>query len=187
MTQFEEALLAVAGTLEAWTVPYMVIGGVANLFWGVPRTTLDVDVTVWVEESEIPQLVQRLAQFFRLLPDGPIDFVTETRVLPMETKQGFRVDLIFGALPFEQTAIQRARLMPVAGRGIRVCSAEDLIIFKIVSDRARDREDVAGIIRTQGAELDRQYLDPLIEGLAADMGRPDVIDFYRRCLGEIHT
>lgn len=184
MTRFEEALLSIAGSLEEAAIPYMVIGGVANLFWGVPRTTLDVDVTVWVEEAEIPGFIQRLAGAFRLLPDDPIEFVGETRVLPMETKQGFRVDVIFGALPFEQAAIRRARVMSVAGQEVRICTPEDLIISKIVSDRARDREDVAGIIQRQGAHLDRRYLDPLIEGLAADMGRPDLLDFYRRCVGE---
>lgn len=184
MTRFEEALVTVARTLERGAIPYMVVGGVANLFWGVPRTTLDLDVTVWIEEADIPPIVRRLGDVFRLLPEDPLGFVRETRVLPMQTKQGFRTDLIFGALPFEHTAIQRARPMTVAGQAVRICSPEDLIIYKIVSDRPRDREDVAGIIRTQMAKLDRHYLDPLVEGLATDMGRPDLLDFYRRCLGE---
>jgi hypothetical protein len=34
---------------------------------------------------------------------------------------------------------------------VRVCSAEDLIIYKSVSLRAQDRLDVEGIIRRQGA------------------------------------
>jgi len=102
----------------------------------------------------------------------------------METERGFRVDVIFGSLPFERAAIRRARLMSVAGQRVRICTAEDLIITKIVSDRPRDREDVAGIIRTQGVGLDRGYLDPLIEGLAAELGRPDLLDFYRRCVSE---
>lgn len=184
MTRFEEALVGVARFLEEARIPYTVIGGVANLFWGVPRTTLDVDVTVWVEEEGIPSLIQRLAGPFRLLPDHPAEFVRETRVLPMETKQGFRADVIFGVLPFEEAAIRRARVMSVAGQAVRICSPEDLIIYKIVSDRLRDREDVAGVIRRQGAGLDRSYLDPLIKRLAADMGRPDLLEFYRRCFGE---
>lgn len=90
MTQIEETLLAIAKALETAAVPYMVVGGVANLFWGVPRTTLDVDITVWAEEAQITPLIQRLGEVFRLLPDEPAEFVGETRVLPMETKQGFR-------------------------------------------------------------------------------------------------
>ena len=125
MTRFEDALLAIARFLENAAVPYMVIGGVANLFWGVPRTTLDVDITVWI-----------------------------------------------------------ARSVSVRGQPVRVCTPEDLIVFKIVSDRPRDRDDVAGIIRTQGGRLDRHYLDPLVDGLATELGRPDLVDFYRSCLGE---
>lgn len=185
MTRFEEALLSIARFLEEAGIPYMVIGGVANLFWGVPRTTLDVDVTAWVEDRDISPLIHRLAGAFRLLPEDPAEFVRETRVLPMETPQGFRADLIFGALPFEEAAIRRARVMPVAGQPVRVCTPEDLIVSKIVSDRLRDREDVAGITQRQGPALDRKYLDPLIEGLAVEMGRPDLIEFYRRCVGEM--
>ena len=61
---------------------------------------------------------------------------------------------------------------------------DDPAAFVRETRRPRDREDVAGIIRTQGVGLDRSYLDPLIEGLAADMGRPDLLDFYRGCVGE---
>jgi len=43
--------------------------------------------------GEIPRLIQRLPSAFRLLPDDPAEFVRETRVLPMETKQGFRSPL----------------------------------------------------------------------------------------------
>jgi len=184
MTRFESALLTIARVLETSAVPSMVVGGVANLFWGVPRTTLDLDITIWVEDADIPRFIQRLRGVLRLLPDDPAAFVRETRVLPTETKEGFRVNLIFGTLPFEETAIRRARAMSVAEEPVRVCTPEDLVVLKIVSDRPRDREDVAGIIRTQGVGLDRSYLDPLIEGLAADMGRPDLLDFYRGCVGE---
>lgn len=185
MTRFEEAVVAISGFLETAGIPYMVIGGVANLFWGVPRTTLDVDVTIWRDDRDIPQLIPRLAAVFRLLPDQPVEFIRETRVLPMETMQGFRVDLIFGALPFEEAAIRHARVVSVSGQPVHVCSPEDLIISKIVSDRPRDRDDVAGIIQRQGPKLDRRYLDPLIESLAAEMGRPDLLEFYRRCVGEV--
>lgn len=184
MTRFEEALVAVARFLEGAGVPYMVVGGVANLFWGVPRTTVDVDVTVWVEDQDVASFVQKLAGAFRILPEHPTEFVKETRVLPLEGPEGFRLDLIFGTLPLEQEAIRRARTVSVRGWDVRICAPEDLIVSKIVSDRPRDREDVAGIIQRQRAGLDRRYLDPLIESLASELGRPDLLDFYRSCLGE---
>jgi len=182
VTPFERAVIALVEFLEIERLPYMIIGGVANLFWGVPRTTLDVDVTVWADELQIPSLIHRIASRFKLLPDSPTEFVRQTRVLPLQTEGGIRVDLIFGLLPFEQEAIRRARAMPFAGREIRICSPEDLILHKLASDRPRDREDVRGIIVRMKNDLDRAYLDPRVEGLTHDLARPDVLAFYRDCL-----
>jgi hypothetical protein len=48
MSALEQTLVSAARLLKANGVPYMVIGGVANLFWGVPRATLDVDITIQI-------------------------------------------------------------------------------------------------------------------------------------------
>lgn len=125
----------------------------------------------------------RAASAFRILPGDSLAFVRTTRVLPLETKEGVRVDLIFGQLPYEERAIRRAVVHEPAGLGIRVCTAEDLIVHKIISDRAQDREDIRGIIQRRGAQLDRAYLDPIVEGLARELARPDLLAFYRACLG----
>ena len=185
MTPLEEAIVSLTDLLEGERLPYMVIGGVANLFWGAPRTTLDVDVTVWAEEHQIVSITDRLASRFKLLPDNPTEFIRQTRVLPMRTRGDIRVDLIFGLLPYEEEAIRRARPMPLAGRHIRICSPEDLILHKLISDRPRDREDVQGVIARINKGLDRAYLDPRIEGLAQDLSRPEILAFYRECLAAL--
>jgi hypothetical protein len=92
------------------------------------------------------------------------------------------VDLIVAGLPYEESAIRRAVRVDVAGKDVRFCTAEDLVLHKIVSDRSRDRDDVEGIIGRQGKRLDRTYLDPLIDELARGLERPDLADFYRACL-----
>ena len=182
MTPFERAVVSLVEFLESELLPYMVIGGVANLFWGVPRTTLDVDITVWADAHQISSLVERLGSRFKLLPEDPIEFIQQTRVLPLQTGGGIRVDLIFGLLPYEEEAIRRARRETFAGREIRICSPEDLILHKLPSDRSRDREDVRGVITRMRKNLDRAYLDPRVEGLAHDLSRPDILAFYRECL-----
>lgn len=55
-----EGALTLARLLDSLRVPYMVIGGLANAVWGEPRATLDIDVTVWVPDSELPDTVRRL-------------------------------------------------------------------------------------------------------------------------------
>lgn len=182
MNAQERALVRVAEHLGSLGIPYMVIGGMANAVWGVPRATLDVDVTVWVEPARPSQVVEGLARGFRLRVKEPGPFADETRVLPMETPEGVAVDVVFGLLPFEHDAIGRAVERLVSGRAIRFASAEDLVLMKIISDRARDAADVEQILIRQREHLDRAYLDPRIDELAQILDRPDLRARYREAM-----
>lgn len=178
MTSQERAVGEVAALLDATGTPYMIIGGLANIVWGEPRATLDIDVTVWVEDWHIPAFVERLRERFALLVDQPLAFVAETRVLPVES-HGVRVDFIFGQLPFEQDAIARAKTLLLAGCSVRVCTPEDLILMKIVSDRERDVADAAALVRRRLSDLDLAYLEPRIEEIAVLLGRSDIRERWR--------
>ncbi len=178
MGQLEDALRSVVTVLGEQGIPYMLIGGMANLVWGEARTTQDIDVTVQVDPAALSETIARLAQIFRVLPENPLAFVKRTRVLPVATANGIRADLIFAELPYQEEAIRRARSVRLGDTEVRVCSPEDLIIHKIISERSKDLEDVKGIIHTQGAHLDRAYLDPLVFGLAVDLERPEIRRYY---------
>ena len=182
MTDQEAALVLIAETVEALQIPYMIIGGMANAIWGEPRATLDIDITVWVNEQEIETIPERLSDPFTVLPEDPVDFIRETRVLPMETEAGVRIDCIFGMLPFEKAAIARSVNRSVAGKPIRFCTAEDLVLYKIISEREQDLRDVKAILRRRSHSLDRTYLDPRIQELADAFERPDIWSNYERWL-----
>ena len=53
MGQLEDALQSVVSVLEEQGLPYMLIGGMANLVWGEARTTQDIDITVQVEPAAL--------------------------------------------------------------------------------------------------------------------------------------
>ncbi len=93
----------------------MVIGGMANAVWGEPRATLDIDVTIWFDEKDPDSVVSILRGQFRPLVDDHISFIHDTNVLPLESEDRVRVDLIFGILPYEQEAIDRAVEVAVEG------------------------------------------------------------------------
>lgn len=73
-----------------------------------------------------------------VLVDNPLAFVSETRVLPIKSKTHQRIDLIFGSLPFEKNAIDRAVKVKIGKTSVYFCTAEDLILLKIISDRQKD-------------------------------------------------
>lgn len=178
MTAQEAALIEVAHALAESRVDYMVIGGMANIVWGEPRATLDVDITVWVEEPQLAGVIGALVSRFRALAADPVAFVRECRVLPLESGQEVRIDVVFGLLPFERDAIARAVLVEIAGATVRVCTPEDLIVMKIISERERDLADAEGVTLRRFEELDLAYLDPRIRELADVLGRPEIAELW---------
>ena len=74
-----------------------------------------------------------------------------------------------GAIPFEELAVQRARDVALNPKlKLRLCTAEDLIVFKTFAGRPLDWRDVEMTIVRQGdAALDwkyiREQLVPLLE------------------------
>lgn len=168
----EAALAELVPFLEQEHVPYMIIGAVAGLAWGLRRATFDVDVTVWAAEREA-QLIARLASRFQARVPAPEAFVAETGVLPI-TVSGTNADIVFGRLPYEETAIRRARQRRLGGVTVSVCAPEDLIVLKIVSERPKDLQDLREVVGAVGASLDRAYLDPIVNALAEDLGRPEI-------------
>lgn len=160
------------------SVPYMLIGGMANAIWGVPRSTIDVDVAVVVADLDIPSMIAKLGQTMRIVPADPVDFVRNLRVLPLDSAEGVRIDVIFGQTPLEEEAIRRAVSRRIGERDIRVCTAEDLILFKICSEREKDSADAEGIVKQNAKTLDRRYLDPRVETLSRGLDRPDILDDY---------
>jgi Nucleotidyl transferase of unknown function (DUF2204) len=181
VNRLEAALLDVVGFLDAQRVPYAVIGGFANLHWGRPRLTQDLDLKISLDDSAWATFVAEAGKHFKLRPEQPLEMLRDLRVLPIATRTGVRVDLIVAGLPYEESAIRRAVPVDVSGTSVRLCTAEDLILHKIVSERSRDRDDVEGIIARQGTNLDLAYLDPLVEELARGLENPDLLEFYRTC------
>lgn len=176
MISLETALGSLVDFLLPRKVPYMVIGGVAGLAWGTGRATFDVDVTVWAPDRE-KDLIRELAHRFQSRVPDPEDFVRPTAVLPLDI-DGTHADVVFGRLPYEQRAVRRAREVEWGGRRIQVCSPEDLIVYKIVSDRPKDQDDVRVLIGLKRQELERRYLDPIVRGLATDLAKPEIWNTY---------
>ena len=61
MNRLEAAVLDVADHLEGSQIPYMIFGGFANLHWGRPRLTEDIDIKVDVPEPSWPSFVDGLS------------------------------------------------------------------------------------------------------------------------------
>ncbi len=58
--------------------------------------------------------------------------------------------------------------------------------LKIISDRPKDREDIAAVVRRQAGRLDRPYLSRTVRALARALDRPDLVTFLNACFRPHH-
>lgn len=186
MNSLIEAVQEVQEFLKSNECSYMVVGGLAVQVWGKVRMTEDVDVIITLKPEEKTPFIDKLGNQFKLIPDNPLEFLTETNVIPIQTKAGIRVDLILTGTDFERKAITRAKdIIPEAGFSIRVCSPEDLIVMKFISDRPRDREDVEGILLRSGDQMDHEYVRSWLKQFAQALNQPDLIAEYDRYMEKL--
>jgi predicted nucleotidyltransferase len=175
----ESALAQTIDELDAASIPYMLIGGLALSAWGLPRATLDIDLTLWVPGDNLDRVCDSLCARYHPRVADPRKFVGKTRVLPVTTNTGVRIDFLFAAFAFEKEMMERAPLRQLGGVTVRVATLEDLILLKLPSSRGRDQEDVRLILGAHGEHLQWDYLLSVADSLAEALGQPELGPFLR--------
>ena len=182
MTKLQAALLDLAAFLDERRLRYMVIGGFANLHWGLERFTRDIDIIVEVAEQALPGLLDDLGRMFRFTTDDPLEFARRNRLVRVQTQTAVDADLILASLPYDLSALRRAVPVAIGDRTVMISSAEDLIIHKLTSERLQDAADAEGIVVRQAGRLDLEYLRPRVKELALGLERPEIEAFFSRLL-----
>jgi len=156
---FEDLLARIARELKRADMPYMIIGGQAVLYYGTPRMTKDIDITLGADIGRLEDLLPALvAMGLEIIPKDFRSFAEKTSVLPSkDTRSGIRVDFIFSFTPYEKQAISRSRAVLLGGTAVMFATAEDVIIHKIFAGRPRDLEDVRSIL-IKNQDLDIAYI-----------------------------
>lgn len=159
-----DLLADLAAALTALRAPWYVFGAQAALIWGRPRLTTDVDATVKLEGADTDTLVRALgARGFALRIEATAEFVRQTRVLPLRhARSGLDLDLVLAGPGLEDEFLERAIPVDVSGTAIPFISPEDLIVTKILAGRAKDLEDIRGVLEERG---DRLRLDQIRDTL----------------------
>jgi len=154
-TTLADAILFV----EQYQIPYALIGGLAASLQGEPRVTADVDAVIDCSLEDASKLIGHLdGSAFDPLFAGVDEVVQQSFILPLRHRQtGVKVDLSIGLSGFERQLIERAELVTVAGRSLRIATAEDLVVMKLLAGRPRDIQDAQGIATVRGTQMDWSY------------------------------
>jgi hypothetical protein len=121
---------------EGWS--FCIVGGLAVLRWGKPRTTQDVDITLITGfGTEEPFVDKLLARFASRRTDAR-EFALQNRVLLLKAASGIGIDVALGGFRFEELAVQRATSFEFEpGLFLITASAEDIVVMKAFAGLGR--------------------------------------------------
>ena len=173
------ALADLVAWLDVTKMPFMVIGGIAASILGQPRLTQDVDVLAILPEADWANAVSTAATY-DIVPriENPVDFAHRSRVLLMRhAASGINIDLTFGRLSFEQTAIDRSEIHDISGLRVRLPRVEDLLVMKAVARRPKDLQDIEGLLAAH-PEADLVVVRQWVREFATAMSMSDMLDDF---------
>jgi hypothetical protein len=143
--------------LNKLKVDYLVVGGLAVNFHGVPRMTYDIDIMILLEAENVSKLVAKLTKWgYRpKIPINPIDLADEVKRNSWIQEKGMKalnfysetlpigeIDIVFDSpIPYRELK-SRAIMIELEGEKIPTISIHDLIKLKQKSGRKQDIADV---------------------------------------------
>lgn len=161
--------LVVAEALEAGGVRYLVGGSMASSHSGQPRSTVDIDMVVELEESDVGPLVAALGGEFHADPRQIVRAIRDrSSANVIHRATSIKVDLfVSGGTPLDAKQMERRQRIRVARdpeRFLYLCTPEDILLQKLrwyrLGQEVSDRQwgDIHGILLVQGRRLDDAYL-----------------------------
>jgi len=143
--------------LNKLKIDYLVVGGLAVNFHGVPRMTYDIDLMILLQPENILRFVDKLTQwgYKPKIPINPKDLADKAKRNSWIREKGMKalnfysetlpigeIDLVFDSpIPYEKLK-SRVVIFELQGEKVPTVSIHDLIELKISAGRKQDLADV---------------------------------------------
>lgn len=156
--RMSEKVVRLHESLEKAGIPHAFGGAIAVGYYRVPRTTVDIDLNVFVPPEERDRVIGVLAGEFEL-PDREALAAEIAKIDQGSTYWGeTRIDIFFAATEFNDAMAERVREVEYPGATIPILSAEDIVVVKAVFDRPQDWLDIDAVCKLQRDKLDLAYM-----------------------------
>ena len=177
---FARAVRAMFGAAADAQMPMMVIGGIAVIAHGIPRTTGDIDATVR-GDCDLDAFMSCLAAkgiIERI--EGAVDFARKNQVLLLQHEQtGVSLDISLAWLPFELEALAHSVSKELGQSELRVPRPEDLLIYKVVAARPKDIEDAEKLLLLHRQDMNLERVKNIVRQFSdalEDAERVQILD-----------
>jgi hypothetical protein len=171
----QELLVDCLRRLNGIGVTYYLTGSMASNYWGIPRSTHDLDFVIQLPSSAIPKILSAFS------PDYHLDeaAVRAAWQLPhqfnaIDTRSALKVDFwLSQSAPFDREMLGRRARVTLFGEFAWIATAEDCILHKLlwnqITPSERQLADAAGVVAVQGEKLDLPYLKMWAEALRVSL------------------
>lgn len=153
-----DLLELLAAVFDAAQLQGVLIGGEARNLWSVPRLTYDIDFTVEADPVAIPEAIRRLVDGgYRVVKEQASDSRSGPDFVQLYNQATHQVvEFQSAKTDFQRGVVERG--VPIDGLGpLRVATAEDLIVLKLIASRRKDHDDLLELAAIQG--LDWAYIE----------------------------
>ena len=167
--------------LNGTQVAYMLTGSMASNYWGVPRTTHDLDFVVQLPPAFIAAVVAAFQDGFHVDEAA----IREAYRPPhqfnvLDNRSALKVDFwMLRPDPFEREMFARRVPVTLFGEPAHVATVEDVVLHKLywnkITPSERQLGDAAGVIAVQRANLDLSYLHHWAEQLQVSAVLDDLL------------
>jgi hypothetical protein len=167
----QELLVDALRRLNRAGIAYLLTGSMASNYWGVPRTTHDLDFVVQLAPASIPRLLYEFGGDFYL-----DEHAVRAALAPphqfnaIDKRSALKIDFwTLRSEPFHMSMFGRRQNVSLLGESAWIATAEDVILHKLywdsLSSSERQVSDAAGVVAVQSSALDREYLKKWATGL----------------------
>ena len=143
----------------------MLVGSMAGNYWGVPRSTHDIDFVIEYDETQVSSILKAFQDDFFIQ-----EITVESGLGPphqfdaLDNRSALKVDFFrVAGDEYEFERFRRRRRVTLFDQPAWIAAPEDVLLHKLrwhtISPTDRQLTDARGIFLISGADLDRKYMD----------------------------
>lgn len=161
----EDLLVDCLRRLEGSGIDYMLVGSMAGNFWGVPRSTHDIDFVIEYDETHIDTIIEAFEDQFFIQPIS-----VESGLRPphqfnaLDNRSALKVDFFrVAGDEYEFERFRRRKRVSLFNQPAWIAAAEDMLLHEPcwhkMSPTDRQLTDARGILLVSGDVLDHAYME----------------------------
>ena len=134
--------------------PHAFGGALALAYYAEPRSTIDIDVNVFIPAERFAEVAGPLVRLGAAADDPAVAELVrrdgQARVMWDDTP----IDLFFSVLPFHDEVERNVRHVSFGDRTIPVLDCTGLAVFKAMFARSRDWVDIEAMVEARSLDVD---------------------------------